>query len=107
MRKKKRKPDGDVLPHPRTVEIVVDEERMRRDADPYTLLSEKIAAPPPTTEHHEEQPATSSQLEQVAQAIGDETAATILTVANRKEWSGERRMKEIIFIDKRFAGKSS
>jgi hypothetical protein len=46
-------------------------------------------------------------MERVAQAVGDDNTAAIMAIANRKDWSGERRMREILRLDGRFAGKDS
>jgi hypothetical protein len=43
----------------------------------------------------------------VAQAVGDDNTTQILAIANRGGWSGERRMKEILRVDRRFEGKDS
>jgi hypothetical protein len=40
-------------------------------------------------------------------AIGDENAVRILGIAQRSDWSGERKMEEILRLDSRFAGKDS
>jgi hypothetical protein len=54
-----------------------------------------------------DQPSVEQLMERVAQAVGDENAVKVLTIANRKDWSGERKMEEIIRLDTRFAGKDS
>jgi hypothetical protein len=46
-------------------------------------------------------------MERIALAVGDETAVKILAIAGRKDWSGDRRMREILELDRRFAAKDS
>jgi hypothetical protein len=46
-------------------------------------------------------------IERLAMAVGDDTAARIMAIANNKDWSGERKMEEILRLDQRFAAKTS
>lgn len=46
-------------------------------------------------------------VERIAEAVGDETTGQILAIAHRTDWSGERKMQEILKLDRRFAGKDS
>jgi hypothetical protein len=46
-------------------------------------------------------------MRRVAQAIGDENAARIMAIAQRKDLSGERKMEEILRLDPRFVGRDS
>lgn len=52
-------------------------------------------------------PSMEKLMEQLAQAVGDGNLARIMTIAGRKEWPGNRRMEEILLVDRRFAGKLS
>jgi NTP pyrophosphatase (non-canonical NTP hydrolase) len=52
-------------------------------------------------------PIPAAALEQLAEAIGDENAARVISIANRRDSSAERKMEEILQIDPRFAGKDS
>jgi hypothetical protein len=71
------------------------------------------ASAPATAMHPDgpAQPTTAADFEQhmerVAQAIGDDNAVRILAIAQRKDWSGERKMEEILRLDSRFVGKDS
>ena len=46
-------------------------------------------------------------MERLAQAVGDENAAKIISIAHRKNQSGEQKMLEILQSDKRYGGKDS
>jgi hypothetical protein len=46
-------------------------------------------------------------MERIVQAVGDDSTARILAIASRNDWSGERKMQEILRLDNRFAGKDS
>src|SRR5262249_46417792 len=61
-------------------------------------LEQETQAGKPTIEQH---------MERVALAVGDDNTTKILVIAGRKDWSGERRMEEIIRLDGRYAGKNS
>jgi len=54
-----------------------------------------------------EQSNIEQQMARVVQAIGDDTAAEVLVIANQKHRSGEARMIAILRLDRRFAGKDS
>jgi hypothetical protein len=53
------------------------------------------------------QPTIDQHMERIALAVGDENAVRILAIAERKDWSGERKMEEILLVDRRFAGRDS
>jgi hypothetical protein len=53
------------------------------------------------------QPNVEQEMERVALAVGDDNAARILAIAQRKDWKGERKMEEILRLDNRFASKDS
>ena len=47
------------------------------------------------------------QLQRGAQAVGDDTAAAVMAITQRTDWSADRKMSEIIRLDQRFRGKDS
>jgi hypothetical protein len=47
------------------------------------------------------------QIARFAQAVGDDNALKIIAIAQRSDLSGEKKMKEILKIDRRFEGKDS
>lgn len=47
------------------------------------------------------------RMARLALAVGDINAAQILRIADRKDWSGEHGMEEILKTDPRFGGKDS
>jgi hypothetical protein len=61
----------------------------------------------PSAEAAKEHPNIEQHMERVAQAVGDDNAARVLAIANRKDWPGERKMEEIIRLDTRFTEKDS
>jgi hypothetical protein len=65
------------------------------------------AIAPPEAESEGEQPNVEQEMERVALAVGDDTAAKIMAIGQRKDWGGEQKMQEILRLDKRFAGKDS
>jgi hypothetical protein len=48
-----------------------------------------------------------AQMRQIAEIVGDQNAGAILTIAQRQDWSADRKMQEILRLDQRFAGKDS
>ena len=52
-------------------------------------------------------PGNEQDMVQLIQAIGDDNTAKIIGIAQRKDLSGEEKMKEIVKEDVRFAGKDS
>jgi hypothetical protein len=58
-------------------------------------------------ERPSDQPTTEELMLRMAQAVGDDNAAQILAVAQRKDLTGERKMEQILRMDRRYAGKNS
>lgn len=50
---------------------------------------------------------TEEQMRRVALAVGDDNAARIIEIAQRKDRSGDEKMQELILLDKRLIGKDS
>jgi hypothetical protein len=63
----------------------------------------------PTTPpvENEKEPNLEQRMERFAQVIGDKNAALIMELLNKKDLSGEEKMKEILKLDRRFTGKKS
>jgi hypothetical protein len=66
-----------------------------------------LAASATPAEQQAEKTDIEQHMRQVAEAIGDENSARILAITSREDWSGERKMEEILRLDSRFAGKNS
>jgi hypothetical protein len=47
------------------------------------------------------------QMQRVALAVGDDNAAKIMAIAQRRDLSGDEKMQEIVNVDSRFGGKNS
>ena len=56
------------------------------------------------TEHP---PDAEAQMQQLAQAVGDDTAAEIIAIARRPDWTADCKMSKILGLDQRFEGKDS
>jgi hypothetical protein len=81
-----------------------------------TQAARALVFPPPAdgaepdatcNEHPVESVSIEQNMERIALAAGDDNTVKVLAVANRKDLSGDRRMEEILLIDRRFAEKDS